>query len=414
MKRVGYLLERIAEPDNLRDAFYSAARTKSGRNDVLAYRGNLEENLVRLRRNILDESVAIGGYRQFTVYDPKERIITVAPFAQRVLHHAIMRVGEPYLENRLHAHTYACRKGKGRLAALGQAGRYCRMYPWYLKLDIRKYFDSIPHERLLLVAGRIFKDPGLLRLLGRIVGSFQVQPGHGLPIGNLTSQHLANQYLGGLDRFLENFAPAGCVRFARYMDDTLVWSADRDVLRGLRHALREFIPRQLGLDLKQDRIGRIKNGLPFLGCTLFPSHRELNRRSRVRFARRSKLLARLLAEGRIAEVNAQQRATAMAAYARTASSLRFRWNFFTNHLRASALGWPEAPTAASAAAAGTTTRTTAPWPTATTTTRATATTTSASAPPAAPELSPDGDGIPEPAAAPLRRKADKTREPRPA
>lgn len=403
MKRIGYLLERIAEPENLREAFLRASRAKSGKPDVMAFRGNLTARLAEMRDQILSGEVPVGGYRQFRVYDPKERVITVAPFAQRVLHHAILRVCEPYLENKLVPWTYACRKGKGRLAALDAAAGHCRSRAWYLKLDIRKYFDSVPHGPLLERLHGIFKDAAVLALLERIIRSHEAAPGRGLPIGNLTSQHLANLYLGGLDRFIEREARGNGFAAVRYMDDSAIWGAARDDLENLRVRLREFVPTGLGLELKQERIGRVANGVPFLGCTLHAGHRELNRRSRQRFQKRIALLDRLLAGHRITESQAQQRATAMGAYAKTACSFRFRSNALRSHFRASAMDWTETPTAASAAAAGTTMRTTAPSPTATTTTtRTTATTTSGSVPPAAPEGFPGGEPFPEPAAVPLR------------
>jgi RNA-directed DNA polymerase len=376
MKRVGHLLERIAEPENLREAFLRASRAKSAKPDVMAFRRNLTGHLAVMRDQILSGEVPVGGYRQFRVYDPKERVITVAPFAQRVLHHAILRVCEPYLENKLVPWTYACRKGKGRLAALDAAAGHCRRRAWYLKLDIRKYFDSVPHGRLLEKLHGIFKDAAVLTLLERIIRSHEVTPGRGFPIGNLTSQHLANLYLGGLDRFIEREALGNRFAAVRYMDDSVVWGAARDDLQNLRARLREFVTMGLGLELKQERIGRVANGVPFLGCTLYAGHRELNRRGRQRFQRRIGILDRLLAGRRITEPQAQQRATALGAYAKTASSQRFRRNALQRHFRASAMDWTEPPTAASAAAAGTTTRTTAPSPTATTTTtRTTATTT---------------------------------------
>lgn len=403
MKRIGHLLERIAEPENLREAFLLASRAKSAKPDVLAFRENLTSHLAVMRDQILSGNVPVGGYRQFRVYDPKERVITVAPFAQRVLHHAILRVCEPYLENKLVPWTYACRKGKGRLAALDAAAGHCRRQAWYLKLDIRKYFDSVPHDRLLERLHGIFKDAAVLTLLERIIRSHEVTPGCGLPIGNLTSQHLANLYLGGLDRFIDQEVGGKRLATVRYMDDSVVWAASQIDLQDLRARLREFVPMGLGLELKQERIGRVANGVPFLGCTLYACHRELNRRGRQRFQKRIALLDRLVAEHRLTEAHAQQRATAMAAYANTASTLRFRRNALQSHFRASAMDWTEPPTAASAAAAGTTMRTTALSPTATTTTtRTTATTTSASVWPAAPEGFSDGEPLPEPAAVPLR------------
>ena len=266
MKRVGYLMERIAEPENLREAFLLASRAKSGKPDVLTYRAKRMANLDNLRKQLLSGNALVGGYHQFKVYDPKERTITVAPFAQRVLHHAIMRVCEPYLENKLVPWTYACRKQKGRIAALNAAAKHCRSYDWYLKLDIRKYFDSILHSSLLERLRGIFKDAALLRLMEGIIRSYEVTRGRGLPIGNLTSQHFANLYLGTLDRFIEQEAKKTGMHVVRYMDDLVVWAVAQTDLKDLRARLREFLPTALGLELKQERIGRVVNGVPFLGC----------------------------------------------------------------------------------------------------------------------------------------------------
>ena len=128
MMRVGHLLERIAEPENLREAFLCASRAKSAKPDVVAFRENVTSRLAVMRDQILSGEVPVGSYHQFKVYDPKERMITVAPFAQRVLHHAIMRVCEPYLKKKLVPWTYACRKRKGRIAAHNAAAKHCRSY----------------------------------------------------------------------------------------------------------------------------------------------------------------------------------------------------------------------------------------------------------------------------------------------
>ena len=74
------------------------------------------------------------------------------------------------------------------------------------------------------------------------------------------------------------------------------------------------LPEQMGLELKQERIGRVSNGVPFLGCTMYERHRELNRRSRLRWVKRIGLLDRLLAESRLSEAQAQKRAMARCAW----------------------------------------------------------------------------------------------------
>ena len=83
-----------------------------------------------------------------------------------------MNVVEPILERSAVFDSYACRKGKGRLDALARAQRHARQYAWYLKMDVRKYFDSIPHRRLLALLERKIKDPAVLGLFEKIVGSY--------------------------------------------------------------------------------------------------------------------------------------------------------------------------------------------------------------------------------------------------
>lgn len=417
MKRVGYLMERIADMENLREAFFAAARGKSVRRDVAEYRANLGEGLDALRQGLLAGDPEVGGYRQFTIHDPKERVITVAPFGQRVLHHALMRVCEPVFDAHLIPRTYACRKGKGRLVALEEAQRQCGRHAWYLKLDIRRYFDSVPHARLIERLWCIFKDPRLLRVFERIIRSFEVRPGCGLPIGNLTSQHFANLYLDRVDRHIEAQRCEDGGRFVvlRYMDDLLVFGRTYEALAGLRKVLRAEVVPSLGLSLKQERIGRTSDGVGFLGCVVWRSHRELNRRSRIRFTEMIERMDRGVAEGWLSEEEAQRRGTAMVAYARTASSLRFRQGCLEGHFWASALGETGPGTGGFAGVVGTTTRTTRRSRIATTTTtRPTATTTTGSVSPAARDPSLDGDECPEPAVVQRCLVAGETRgEPSP-
>ncbi len=149
MARGRGLYHQIAEPDNLRLAFRKAAMGKADRREVVAYRRDLAANLVRLRSHLLSGDVPIGTYRLFTILDPKERIICAASFGDRVLHHAVMNICEPELERYAIFDTYACRPGKGLHRAVARGTGVTRRYPWYLKLDIRKYFDSIHHATLL-------------------------------------------------------------------------------------------------------------------------------------------------------------------------------------------------------------------------------------------------------------------------
>ena len=153
---------------------------------------------------LLRRRFPLGVYHQFTIFDPKERLITAPCFRERVLHHAIMNVCEPVFERWLIADTFACRKGKGRIVALERARTFAGRFPFFLKFDIRKYFDSISHDDPVGPAAADLQGPSrLLMLLDRIIAAYETAPGRGLPIGSLTSQHFANFYLGWFDRFVK-------------------------------------------------------------------------------------------------------------------------------------------------------------------------------------------------------------------
>lgn len=107
----GNLYSRICDRENLSLAFYKAARGKRRKADVAAYERLLDRNLQLLREDLLARDVAVGEYRYFTVYEPKQRLICAASFRERVLHHAIMNVLEPVLDRFQITDSYACRAG---------------------------------------------------------------------------------------------------------------------------------------------------------------------------------------------------------------------------------------------------------------------------------------------------------------
>lgn len=324
MRRAGRLMERVLERENLRTAFGRASRGKRARSDARRFAEHLEENLLCLADDVRSGEYVPGPPHRFTIHDPKERIITAPAFRDRVLHHAVMGPCEPVFERRLIDDTFACRIGKGRIAAVRRAGQFARRYASFLKVDIRRYFDSIPHDRLLDHLGRLFKDRRLLDLFARIVRSHETAPGRGLPIGSLTSQHFANVYLGPLDRFVkETLRVRG---YVRYMDDFVTWDDDRVRLGSIRDQIREFVARELGLALKPEPyINRCVHGMDFLGCRIFPTYRTLSRRSRVRFRREVHRLEREYDEDRIDEPSLQRRVTALVAFARSADVASWRW-----------------------------------------------------------------------------------------
>ena len=282
MRRNAVGLDQIADLHGLASAFHRAARGKRGRGDVEAFRGRLDAELRRLRQEVLAGSWQPAPVRRFQIHDPKPRLIHAPCFRDRVLHHAVMAHVRPVLDRTLVFDTYACRNGKGTLAAVRRVCTQADHYPWFTQIDVRAYFASIDHAILFGMLDRTFKDHGLLRLLRQIVGAHQDGLGRGLPIGTLTSQHLVNFYLGDFDRhLLETVRVSG---FVRYMDDVICWSDDRAKARAAFTSAADYLATRLRLEVKRPvRVGASANGLNFCGFRTLPGRLLLSRRRRRRY-----------------------------------------------------------------------------------------------------------------------------------
>jgi len=194
-----------------------------------------------------------------------------------VLHHAIMAHAGPVLDRGLMFDTYACRTGKGSLAAVRRVRDHAGRFAWYTQIDISGYFAHIDHDVLLARLARLFKNRGLLALFEQIVRTHSDGPGRGVPIGALTSQHFANAYLAQGDRLLlENPRVHGVVR---YMDDLIWWTADIEAARATLAATKGFLLETLRLKVKESaRIGQSRNGILFCGYRVAGGRLLLSRR----------------------------------------------------------------------------------------------------------------------------------------
>jgi len=310
-------LEQIADIETLNEAFLRAVRGKRETAETFAFRDKLQTELIQLRSRILEENLELGRFRSFTIHEPKERRIHAPCFRERVLHHALLIACEGDFDRWLISDSFACRKGKGREAALLRAEHYAQRYPWFLKLDVRKYFDSIPHATLLARLERGFRDVRVFSLFERIVRSYEHSLGRGLPIGSLTSQHLANFYLGPADRFIkESLRLPG---YVRYMDDMALWLGDQRLLGQVRRNVRDYLCEELGLELKDSwHLQPSWRGMNFLGYRVFPGGSQVNKSSRRRFVRRWRWLEQALERGELCEQEAQNRCSAMVAFLKVA------------------------------------------------------------------------------------------------
>lgn len=225
---------------NLILAQYKAQQGKGNRTEINKFNENLDENLQDLYLMLRDETYTPGEYRTKIIYEPKERLIMIAPFyPDRIVHHCIINVLGRFWQNIFIANTYACIKGRGihkcmedvhTALVLDRKGtQYC------LKIDIRKFYDNIDHVALKEIICYTIADEQLLRLLDKIIDSNGKEKG--LPIGNFTSQYLANLYLAYFDHWVKETLAKGVMEkfgvktyYFRYMDDIVVLCSDKEAL----------------------------------------------------------------------------------------------------------------------------------------------------------------------------------------
>ena len=322
MKRQNFLFDSITDRGNIRLAFLKTLRGNRSSLSAINYCQDIDRNLDTLRRNLLSSDFQWGGYKSFLITDPKLRTISTAPFEQRIMHHAIMNVIEPTMERSLIHHSYACRRGKGTHAAVRYAFARCRANPYFLKLDIRKYFDSIDHAVLKSMLRRLIKDGRVIAMLDGVIDGYETAPGQGVPIGNLTSQFFANLYLSGMDHHvLEKLRPSA---YCRYMDDFVAWSSTKKQLKDMFARIGDYVGEVLKLDLKPPVFGDTVSGLPFLGFLVRKSGIYLMRKSKRRVGDRMAEISVSLGLGETTQEKAAERVGSVFAAIDMARTYRFR------------------------------------------------------------------------------------------
>lgn len=299
---------------NLLLAYSKASRRKRGKANVAAFEHHLEDNLLALQRELAQKRYAPGGYVSFVIHEPKRRIISAAPFRDRVTHHALCNLIEPLFERSFINDSYANRVGKGTHRALNRCQQFARRYPYVLQCDVRQFFPSLDHAVLRNILWGKVTDPDARWLIDQILSSGEgvltdayemvwfpgddllaaLRP-RGLPIGNLTSQFWANCYLNPFDHFIKQ--ELRCPAYLRFVDDFLLFSDSKRQLWTWLAAIQARLA-QFRLTIHPGAHPRpVSEGIPFLGFVVFPQQRRLKRRKGVHFQRKFQQLITDYADG---------------------------------------------------------------------------------------------------------------------
>ena len=287
-------LEYIASTENLLEAWREFLPGKRSKLDVQNFNLHLIDNLLSLKRDLVNRAYRHGGYEAFNISDPKPRNIHKASVRDRLLHHAIYRVLYPFFDKTFIADSYSCRLQKGSYKAIARfdffyrkASRNDTRTVWVLKCDIRKFFASIDHAMLMEILAQYITNKDILELLQNIIDSFSsTAPGVGLPLGNLTSQLLVNIYMNEFDQFAKHVLRAKY--YIRYADDFVFLSTNRDYLEIILTEMRCFLSNRLKLTLHPDKtfITAAASGVDFLGWVIFPDHKVIRTATKWRMIKR--------------------------------------------------------------------------------------------------------------------------------
>ncbi|MEW6668487.1 MAG: reverse transcriptase domain-containing protein [Thermodesulfobacteriota bacterium] len=311
------LYTEVCSWDNLLLAYRKASKGKRSKGPAAAFEYRLEDNLVALQTELIERTYRPGPYDSFYIHDPKRRLISAAPFRDRVVHHALCNVIEPLFEQSFIYDTYANRVGKGNHRALDRAQAFARRHRFVLPCDVREFFPSIDHEILLSILGKKIQDPDVLWLISRILESgegvlngeyttawfpgdtlFSPLRPRGLPIGNLTSQFWANCYLSGFDHFVKR--ELRCPGYVRYVDDMLLFGDDGNRMWEWKKAVVESLGKlRLTIHGERAQVRPVTEGIPFLGFVVYPHKRRLKRRKGIAYARKLRSLAKQYGERKV-------------------------------------------------------------------------------------------------------------------
>ncbi|KKQ89665.1 MAG: hypothetical protein UT11_C0021G0001, partial [Berkelbacteria bacterium GW2011_GWA2_38_9] len=283
----------IISIDNLLLSWQEFIKGKRLKSDVLIFQDNLIDNILALYRDLSNFTYRHSSYQSFNISDPKPRIIHKATVRDRLVHRAIYQKLYPFFDRTFISDSYSCRIGKGTYKALDQFRKYANKVSqnntktcWVLQCDIRKFFASVDHQNLFDILTRYIPDQNILKLLKEVIGSFNTQPGIGLPLGNLTSQLLANVYLNEFDHFAKHKLKAQF--YIRYADDFVVLSDDKLWLNQIIPVVQRFLQDQLKLTLHPNKvtINTLTSGIDFLGYVTLPHCWILRTKTKRRMLRR--------------------------------------------------------------------------------------------------------------------------------
>jgi hypothetical protein len=310
--------EVVTDFGNLYKAFKKSKHGKGFSKSSQKFQVAALDGIHQIKRRLETKTYEVSKYNEFTIYEPKERIIKAGSFVDKIVQHSLCdNILLHKLKHEFIPNNFAGQIGKGTLYGLDwlSAQMYLAYHKygsdcWIVKADISKFFYNIHHDALKDMVGYFVEDKDVYWLCEKFIDSTN---GLGLPLGNQVSQVFALLYLSGLDHFVTG--ELGVKYYGRYMDDFYLIVETKEYAKWCLSVLHDFTD-TLGLELNgKTQIIPFKNGIKFCGFHTYVTQdgnviRKLKNENKRAAKKKFKKMIGLVRQGKLSEEKFRESYTA--------------------------------------------------------------------------------------------------------
>lgn len=250
------LLEEILSRDNMRLAYKKVKANKgaSGIDGITIEEIDdyLKENWVNIRDKIRKRKYKPKPVRRVEIPKPDGgvRNLGVPTVVDRIIEQAIVQRLTPIVEPHFSEYSYGFRPNRRAQQAILRLLEYFNDgYTYVVDIDLEKFFDNVPQDKLMTLVGKLIQDPDTESIIrkylnaGVMVRGRYEETNKGTPQGGNLSPLLSNIMLNELDKELE----ARGLHFVRYADDCVIAVGSSAAANRVMHTITKWIEKKLGL-----------------------------------------------------------------------------------------------------------------------------------------------------------------------
>lgn len=285
---------------------------------------------MQLQEELKNGTYEFGGYFEFMVYEPKERVINAPFYRDKIVQLAINNILKRVYQPSFIYDTYSCLDNKGTHACVERLSYFMRKAYWeygddayIVKIDIKKFFYTIDRDILKKLYAKKIICKDTLDLLYKIIDSAKIIDELGLPLGNTLSQISANVDLNETDQFAKRHLRLKY--YVRYADDIVVIVKNKELAIEVLSQIKEYTEGKLNLKLNMNKskIFPINQGVNAIGFKIHPAHMLLRNDSKKRIKQKLRKFKELLIDEKITIEKVEQILNSWYGHAEQSNSYKF-------------------------------------------------------------------------------------------